>query len=90
MIKNKKVAFVCAMHQSKTHRPNGFELFNNYLASIYTSCKYPFKIFAFYNQSDVKFEIENKPDNLSITRVENQYKGGCTYAWNEGIKMAIK
>ena len=56
MIKNKKVAFVCALHQSKVHRPNGFELFNDYLASIYTSCKYPFKIFAFDNQSDVKFE----------------------------------
>ena len=90
MIKNKKVAFVCALHQSKVHRPNGFELFNDYLASIYTSCKYPFKIFAFDNQSDVKFEIENKPDNLSITRVDNQYDGGCTYTWNEGIKMAIK
>ena len=73
MIKNKKVAFVVALHQSKTHRPNGFELFNDYLVSIYTSCKYPFK-----------------PDNLVITRVDDQYKGGCTYTWNEGIKMAIK
>ena len=89
MIKNKKVAFVCALHQSEIHRPNGFELFNNYLNSIYTSCKYPFKIFAFDNQSDDKFEVENKPDNLVITRVDDQYKGGCTYTWNEGIKMAI-
>ena len=52
MIKNKKVAFVVALHQSKTHRPNGFELFNNYLTSIYTSCEYPFKLFAFDNSSD--------------------------------------
>lgn len=89
MIKNKKVAFVCALHQSKAHRPNGFELFNDYMTSIYTSCKYPFKIFAFDNQSDDKFEIENDLDNLSVTRVENQYKGGCTYTWNEGIKQAI-
>ena len=89
MIKNKKVAFVCALHQSKTHRPNGFELFNDYLTSIYTSCEYPFKLFAFDNSSDDKFEIENCPDNLVITRVEDQYKGGCTYTWNEGIKMAI-
>ena len=90
MIKNKKIAFVCALHQSKTHRPNGFELFNDYLVSIYTSCKYPFKLFAFDNASEDKFEIENCPDNLVITRVENQYVGGCTYTWNEGIKMAIK
>ena len=55
MIKNKKVAFVCAIHQSETHRPNGFELFNDYLVSIYTSCKYPFKLFAFDNESDDKF-----------------------------------
>ena len=89
MVKNKKVAFVCALHQSKAHRPNGFELFNDYLRSIYTSCKYPFKIFAFDNTSDDKFEIENCPDNLSITRVDDQYKGGCTYTWNEGIKQAI-
>ena len=89
MIKNKKVAFVCALHQSKTHRPNGFELFNNYLESIFRSCEYPFKLFAFDNASDDKFEIENCPDNLSITRVNNQYKGGCTYTWNEGIKQAI-
>ena len=90
MIKNKKVAFVCAIHQSETHRPNGFELFNDYLVSIYTSCKYPFKLFAFDNESDDKFEVENQPDSLVITRVDNQYKGGCTYTWNEGIKMAIK
>ena len=90
MIKNKKVAFVVALHQSDEHRPNGFELFNNYLISIYESCEYPFKIFAFDNQSQDKFEVENKPDNLNITRVENQYIGGCTYTWNEGIKMAIK
>ena len=90
MIKNKKVAFVCALHQSETHRPNGFELFNDYLTSIYTSCKYPFKLFAFDNASDDEFEIENCPDNLSIIRIEDQYVGGCTYAWNEGIKMSIK
>tara|TARA_R110002020_G_scaffold32207_3_gene99292 strand:+ start:209 stop:910 length:702 start_codon:yes stop_codon:yes gene_type:complete len=90
MIKNKKIAFVCALHESKAHRPNGFELFNNYLVSIYTSCKYPFKLFAFDNQSDHKFEVENQPDNLLITRVDDQYTGGCTYTWNEGIKMAIK
>ena len=89
MIKNKKVAFVVALHQSKTHRPNGFELFNDYLASVYSYCQYPFKIFAFDNESDDKFEIENCPDNLSITRVDDQYKGGCTYTWNEGIKQAI-
>ena len=89
MIKNKKVAFVVALHQSKTHRPNGFELFNDYLASVYSYCQYPFKLFAFDNSSDDKFEIENCPDNLSITRVDDQYKGGCTYTWNEGIKQAI-
>ena len=83
MIKNKKIAFVCALHESKAHRPNGFELFNNYLVSIYTSCKYPFKLFAFDNQSDHKFEVENQPDNLLITRVDDQYTGGCTYTWNE-------
>ena len=74
MIKNKKVAFVCALHQSEIHRPNGFELFNNYLNSIYTSCKYPFKIFAFDNQSDDKFEVElrnliNRFPESKITRV---------------------
>ena len=62
MIKNRKIAFVCALHQSKTHRPNGFELFNDYLTSIYTSCEYPFKLFAFDNSSDDKFEIENQPE----------------------------
>ena len=89
MIKNKKVAFVVALHQSKTHRLNGFELFNELLGSLYISCEYPFKIFAFDNASDDKFEIENCPDNLSITIVDAQYKGGCTYTWNEGIKQAI-
>jgi GT2 family glycosyltransferase len=90
MIKNKKVAFVCTIHQSETHRPNGFKLFNDYLVSIYTSCKYPFKLFVFDNESDDKFEVENQPDSLVITRVDDQYKGGCTYTWNEGIKQAIK
>tara|TARA_Y100001963_G_C6787335_1_gene453568 strand:+ start:3916 stop:4620 length:705 start_codon:yes stop_codon:yes gene_type:complete len=90
MVKNKKVAFVCALHQSKAHRPQGFELFNNYLESIYRSCKYPFAVFAFDNASTDKFEIENPPDNLIVTRVEDQYKGGCTYTWNEGIKMALR
>jgi len=90
MIKNKKVAFVVALHQSKLHRPNGFELFNDYIGSVYDSCEYPFKVFAFDNQSDHKFEVENQPDNLTITRVDDQYKGGCTYTWNEGIKQAIK
>ena len=90
MIKNKKVAFVVALHQSDIHRPNGFELFNSYLESVFTSCQYPFKIFAFDNASQDKFEVENCPDNLIITRVEDQYKGGCTYTWNEGIKKAIK
>jgi len=90
MIKNKKIAFVCAIHQSKTHRLNGFELFNELLGSLYISCEYPFKIFAFDNASDDKFEIENCPDNLVITRVEDQYIGGCTYTWNEGIKLSIE
>ena len=63
MIKNKKVAFVVALHQSKLHRPNGFELFNDYIGSVYDSCEYPFKVFAFDNQSDHKFEVENQPDN---------------------------
>mgnify|MGYP003136124129 FL=1 len=90
MVKNKKVAFVCALHQSKAHRPQGFELFNNYLESIYKSCKYPFTVFAFDNASTEKFEIENSPENLVITRVDDQYKGGCTYTWNEGIKLAIR
>jgi len=90
MIKNKKVAFVVALHQSELHRANGIELFNDYITSVYQSCKYPFKVFAFDNQSDHKFEVENQPDNLTITRVDDQYKGGCTYTWNEGIKQAIK
>jgi len=90
MIKNKKVAFVVALHQSKTHRANGFQLFNSYIGSIYESCEYPFKVFAFDNQSDDRFEVENQPDNLIITRVDDQYKGGCTYTWNEGIKMVTK
>ncbi|MBC8428467.1 hypothetical protein H8D04_01145 [bacterium] len=90
MIKNKKIAFVCAFHQSKIHRPNGFELFNEYIKSIYSSCNYPFKLFAFDNASDDKFEIENCPDNLVITRVEDQYIGGVTYTWNAGIKLAVQ
>ena len=90
MIKNKKVAFVVALHQSEKHRHNGFELFNSYLESIYKSCRYPFKVFAFDNASEEKFVVENQPDNLIITRIEDQYKGGCTYTWNEGIKMAIQ
>ena len=85
-----KIAFICTTHQSKKHRPNGFNLFNNYLESIYLSCKYPFKLFAFDNTSEDKFEIENKPDNLQMTYIKNQYKGGLTYTWNEGIKMAMQ
>ena len=85
-----KIAFICTTHQSKKHRPNGFDLFNNYLESLYLSCKYPFKLFAFDNASEDKFEIENPSSNLQITYVENQYKGGLTYTWNEGVKQALK
>ena len=85
-----KVGFVCTTHQSKKHRPNGFDLFNDYLESLYINCKHPFKLFAFDNASEDKFEIENCPDNLQITRVDNQYKGGLTYTWNEGVKQAIE
>ena len=85
-----KIAFICTTHQSKKHRPNGFDLFNNYLESLYSNCEYPFKLFAFDNASEDKFEIENNPDNLQITYVKNQYKGGLTYTWNEGVKQGIE
>jgi GT2 family glycosyltransferase len=84
-----KIAFICTTHQSQKHRPNGFDLFNNYLESLYLSCEYSFKLFAFDNSSEDLFEIENNPDNLQLTYIENQYKGGLTYTWNEGVKQAI-
>ena len=84
-----KVGFVCTTHQSLMHRPNGFQLFNNYLQSLYNSCKHSFNLYAFDNASEDKFEIDDLPDNFIITRVENQYKGGLTYTWNEGVKQAI-
>ena len=71
-MKNKKVAFVCAIHQSEAHRPNGFELFNDYLESIYTSCKYPFKLFVFDNESDDKFEVENFNKEYDIPEDEDE------------------
>ncbi len=85
-----KIAFICTTHQSQKHRPNGFSLFNDYLESLYLNCEYEFKLFAFDNASQDQFEIENNPDNLQITYIENQYKGGLTYTWNEGIKQGIK
>ena len=86
---NIKVGFVCATHQSVKHRPNGFDLFNNYIQSLYTNCEYPFKLFAFDNASDDIFKIEKCPDNLSIIRIKDQYIGGITYTWNEGVKQAM-
>ena len=47
-----KIAFICTTHQSRKHRPNGFDLFNNYLESLYSNCEYPFKLFAFDNASE--------------------------------------
>jgi len=84
-----KVGFVCTTHQSTKHRANGFDLFNDYLGSLYTCCKRSFNLYAFDNASEDKFEIENLPENFRITRVDNQYKGGLTYTWNEGVKQAI-
>ena len=56
-----KIAFICTTHQSRKHRPNGFDLFNSYLESLYSSCKYPFKLFAFDNASeDIKLRFEDK------------------------------
>lgn len=85
-----RVGFVCTIHQSVKHRSNGFDLFNNYLQSLYTCCERSFNLYVFDNASEDKFKIENCPGNLQITRVDNQYKGGLTYTWNEGVKQAIE
>ena len=85
-----RVGFICTTHQSVKHRANGFQLFNDYLQSLYTCCEHPFNLYAFDNASEDKFEIDDLPINFNITRVENQYKGGLTYTWNEGVKQAIK
>lgn len=84
-----KVGFICTTHQSAKHRVNGFELFNDYLQSLYTNCKHTFSLYAFDNASEDSFNIDVKVDNFNITRVDNQYKGGLTYTWNEGVKQAI-
>jgi hypothetical protein len=90
MINNKKIAFVCAVHESVEHRPTGFTMFNNYFKSLRESCKYPFKLFAYDNASKpVPYTIDGESDKIRVIRVEDQYAGGCTYTWNEGIKLAM-
>ena len=86
---SKKVGFVCTIHQSDAHRPNGFELFNDFVQSLFLSCEYPFILYVFDNGSTDKFEIENDVENMKIIRVDDQYARGVTGTWNDGIKLAL-
>ena len=87
IIINNKIGFVCTIHQSDAHRPNGFELFNNFVESLYQSCEYPFMLYVFDNGSTD--EIENDVDNMKIIRVDDQYARGVTGTWNDGIKLGL-
>ena len=84
-----KVGLVVAIHESEKHRPNGMYLFSQYIDAIFHSVDYPFKVYAFDNASTTPVVLEEPNEALQITRVEDQYTGGCTYAWNEGIKQAL-
>jgi len=84
-----KLGIVITMHYSKKNRPNGMELVNNCLSTLYEHLDYDFNVYIVDNQSDIKSDIGDGIDNIWYHYVENQFETGLTGAWNLGINKAV-
>jgi len=82
------IGFICVMHKSK-FRPNGFELINNFIKSLYEFCKKDFTLYLFDNGSDEKYDVPNYP-NIKYEYIEDQTVGGLLRPYNDGVTKAIK
>lgn len=82
------IGFICIMHKSKL-RPNGFELINNFIKTLYEFCKKDFILYLFDNESDEKYDVPNY-SNIIYEYIENQYLRGLVGPYNDGVKKAIK
>lgn len=81
------IGIVVVMHKSHL-RPNGFELINRFIESLYEFLKERFYLYLFDNASSEKYTIPNY-DNIKYTYIENQYIRGLQPI-NDGINQAIK
>tara|TARA_Y100001938_G_C8067236_1_gene420966 strand:+ start:844 stop:1581 length:738 start_codon:yes stop_codon:yes gene_type:complete len=79
-----KVGFVITNHHNEKTRPHGRDLLVSCLESLKQSCEHPYEVFIVDNESDKQLTPE--PEHYHY--IEDQSKGGLTYAWNYGIKWA--
>jgi len=85
-----KVGFCVTNHYSEQIRPNGRVLLQSYLDSVHASCKYPYEMIIVDNASVNELDPNFMPPNFTYHYVKNQNIGGLTYAWNLGIREAVR
>lgn len=81
------IGIIVVMHQSKL-RPNGFELINNYIKTLYKYFRKGFNLYLVDNSSVEEFIIPEYY-NIKYTYVEDQMLRGVTGPWNDNIITAI-
>ena len=84
-----KVGFIITAHHSDKFRPQGGKFLLDVVNSIISSCKYNFKIYIIDNASEYELSYPNDK-RIIFNRIDNQFEGGLTYAWNMGIDIAYK
>ncbi len=81
------IGIVVTAHYSNKLRKNGKEYLESMVSSVEKHLKVRYKIFVMDNESETPFQSNDK---YSVTRFENQIKGGLSRTWNCGVKLAYE
>ena len=84
---NMKIGIVCVMHKSK-NRPNGFELINDFIESLYKFCDKEFILYLFDNASTEEYRVPYT--DIIYEYIEDQTLEGLARPYNDGAKIAAK